>query len=202
MSTSLSTSFNSVSALGPKRTISLVGSADCVVVFESATASNATKGGRLKDPSDPTKDLALFGPYAHSPAFEDAGTYYRYVVLQGTVTSCAVDGAPLPSAGPQGAVGGDWTVTTTQTANYAASAGEFVLCDPSGGAFAVTLPAAATAGAGKRVCVKNTTTSTTAITIARSGSDTIDGGTSATMNTSEACKVYVSDGVSAWYAQS
>ena len=33
--------------------------------------------------------------------------------------------------------------TTVQTAAYTASPGELVLCNPSGGAFAVTLPAAA-----------------------------------------------------------
>jgi hypothetical protein len=52
--------------------------------------------------------------------------------------------------------------------------------DCTGGPYSVTLPSAATAGAGRIYNIKNSGTGT--ITIARAGTDTIDGVTSITMN--------------------
>jgi hypothetical protein len=193
-----SSTFTDTSAAGPVRNFNTRGSADLVVVFETGAASNTAAGARIKDPADPTKDLACIGPASHGATITDAAPWVRAVVLQGTATAIWMDAAALPATGPAGPAGGARHPVATKTANFTAAANDLVPCDPSGGAFAVTLPAAASVSAGAEIVVKNVTTSTTAITIARTGSDTIDGGTSATMSNSKGVTYWISDGVSNW----
>ena len=78
-----------------------------------------------------------------------------------------------------------WNFTATKTSAYTAAIGEVVKCDPSGGTFAVTLPAVPTTNTLREVdiIIKNITSSTTTITITPDGSDTIDGAASATITT-------------------
>lgn len=116
----------------------------------------------------------------------------------------------LPSAVPGGAsyilestTGGvtSWTSRTdlavvSKTTTYTASrADDVILC--SGSAFTVTLPAASDSKK-KFVFKKTDSTASNIITIARAGSDTIDGATSTTLNTQYEAVVMVSDGASAW----
>lgn len=65
----------------------------------------------------------------------------------------------------------------------------------------VTLPAASSVSAGRIFIVKDKDgmTNTNPMTVARSGSDLIDGATSYTVNSNYATKWFVSDGVSNWY---
>jgi len=84
-----------------------------------------------------------------------------------------------------GGGGGDgyaptYDITESKTGVYTAAFGEVVRCDPSGGGFTITLPAAA-GGTGKVVIVKNTTSSTNTITIDGNGAETIDGQASVTI---------------------
>ena len=95
-STNITTSFTDVSSKGPTRNFNVTGTDDLVVVFEAANASNAAAGGRIKDPSDPTKDLELRGAASHSLPVIDAAPDVRYGPLDGTVTSCRTDDAPMP----------------------------------------------------------------------------------------------------------
>jgi hypothetical protein len=114
--TALTTSYQDVSSVGPKRRISLIGSSDCVVAFESYNASGgSTAGVRIKRPlppsvvdapqleqPNPATDLILRGPQMASPVFDDATTFLRYVLLAGTVTNCWVEGI-FPGAAQAGA---------------------------------------------------------------------------------------------------
>jgi lysophospholipase L1-like esterase len=84
--------------------------------------------------------------------------------------------------------------SSVKTSAYTAQVGELVLCDPSGGAFQVTLPLASRANKGRRVGVKNTTASTNQITVARSGSQLIDAATSASITQAYACLEFASTG--------
>lgn len=86
-----------------------------------------------------------------------------------------------------------WNVTAVQTTTYAAAVWDLVRCDPSGGGFTVNLPTAASRG-GEGVVVKNTTTSTNAITVDGNGAETIDGAATATINTSRGVLRLASDG--------
>lgn len=86
-----------------------------------------------------------------------------------------------------------WSVTAIKTANYMAAWGELVRCDPSGGAFTVTLPTAA-GNAGRRLMVKNVTSDTTAITVDGNSSETVDGSANISMATAWKSVTLVSDG--------
>ena len=88
----------------------------------------------------------------------------------------------------------EWAVTDVKTANYTQSAsGEVVRCDPSGGAFTITLNFAVT-GSGFKVIVKNVTTSTNTITIDVRVGGTIDGVTTKTITTDHGWMRFISDG--------
>lgn len=65
----------------------------------------------------------------------------------------------------------------------------------------ITLPLASAVAAGRIFIVKDASglSNTNPMTVARSGSDTIDGATSNTIDSNYATKWYVGDGVSKWY---
>jgi len=68
--------------------------------------------------------------------------------------------------------------TSAKTAGYTVTASNdrvLFLCDTTGGAFTLALPAAASAGNGFEIAVKKTDSSANAITIDADGSETIDG---------------------------
>lgn len=88
------------------------------------------------------------------------------------------------------------SVVSKTTTYSVAATDDVVLC--SGSAFTVTLPAAS-ALSGRVITIKKTdSTLANIITIARAGSDTIDGATSTTLNTQYESVTLVSDGTSAW----
>lgn len=114
----------------------------------------------------------------------------------GQLEETAADGATCVFLPRQPSRSVTFTPTAVKTAAYTAVNGDMVLCDPSGGAFAVTLPAAVPGEL--PILVKNNTTSTNAITITRAGSDTIDGATTLAMTTSRQ-SVMLIPGVAQWH---
>lgn len=90
-------------------------------------------------------------------------------------------------------------VTSVKTSTYTASSfDDLIPTDASGGAFPVNLPAASTY-VGKILTLIKTDSSLNAVTIARAGSDTINGLTSTTLNSENETIRLQSDGVSKWY---
>ena len=88
--------------------------------------------------------------------------------------------------------------TATKTSDYTvASSDTVILADATSGAINITLPAASGA-AGARCFIKKTDSSSNTVTIQRSGSDTIDGGTSAVIRVQYTCLQLVSNG-SNWF---
>ena len=73
-----------------------------------------------------------------------------------------------------------------------------ILCDASGGAFTVTLPAAATAGDGYKVTVKKSDSSANAVTVDGNSSETIDGATTKALSSQYDAIVLACDG-SNWH---
>lgn len=106
--------------------------------------------------------------------------------------------------GGGGGGGGLWTTVGTlaapTTMAYSAAYNEMVLCDASGGTFAVTLPSSAGATAGENcVGVTNLTSDTTAISIVPDGTDTINGSTDPfILNQPFGSISFVSDGAGNW----
>lgn len=102
--------------------------------------------------------------------------------------------------GPTTLTGGVRVPLTSKVANYSATTSDgLILCDASGGGFAITLPAATTSG--KPLIIKKTDSSFNIITINRAGSDTIEGATSTTLNTQYESVCLYSDGGTTWYIQ-
>ena len=86
-----------------------------------------------------------------------------------------------------------WATTGRQTATCAARPWDIVLCDPTGGAFAVHLPAPASCP-GREVRVKNVSSSATTITIRAVDAATIDGAASDTISSAWGSVLYRSTG--------
>lgn len=103
---------------------------------------------------------------------------------------------PAGANGAPGAKGDDGltlTATSIKTADYNAIVGDFVLCDPTGGGFAITLPN----GPGF-VVVKNDSDSENTITV-QHPTQTIDGAAAYLMTTPRQAAWFISDGT-AWRA--
>lgn len=88
--------------------------------------------------------------------------------------------------------------TATKTIDYTINANDTVILgDATSGNVTITLPLASIAS-GYRFCIKKSDNSANSVIIARSGSDTIDGSTSATVTVQYVSITVVSDG-SNWY---
>lgn len=92
--------------------------------------------------------------------------------------------------------GSTYTVRT-KTTTYTALAGDVLLCDATGAAFTVTLPAAATV-TGSSISVKKTDSSGNAVTIDGNGAETIDGATTLALSTQYEAVTLWSDGSNWW----
>ena len=90
-----------------------------------------------------------------------------------------------------------WIVTPVKSAAYSCAPWEMVMCDPTGGAFTVTIPAPVAALSGVCVRIKNVSLSTNHITVAPSGGSLIDGSPSV-IAAPAGCFEYVCDGALWW----
>ena len=97
-------------------------------------------------------------------------------------------------------IGGLVVSVTSKTANYTATSGDAViLCDASGGAFTITLPAVADE-TGQTYYVKKTDSSANAVTIDGASAETIDDGTTAVIRSQYESLRITNDG-SEWWIQ-
>jgi hypothetical protein len=85
------------------------------------------------------------------------------------------------------------SVRTVTAAHTVTREDEVVLADAAGGAFSVTLPLARDFPR-QRKSIKRLNSGANAVTIARSGSDTLDGGTSISLSAQYAFRTLISDG--------
>jgi hypothetical protein len=119
----------------------------------------------------------------------------------GTVTTAKIVDANVTRAKLAAGAVGNSTVTASKTTTYSAtSSDDFVPCSASGGAFTVTLPAAASSS-GKYLTFIKTDSSTNAVTIDGNASETINGAATTTLNTLYEVLVLVCDG-SNWFIES
>lgn len=96
---------------------------------------------------------------------------------------------------PGGGGGGfvPWTVTAIKTSAYSPAVWETVRVDPTGGAFTITLPTAASIS-GQQIKIKNISTSVNTVTIDGFGSETVDGSLAFLVNVPFECVTVESDG--------
>ena len=94
--------------------------------------------------------------------------------------------------------GGAWLTVSAVSTNTTAVCGTAYAVTASGGAVTITLPSAG-GSASCEIVVKKVDSSANAVTIARAGSDLIDGLTSQTINAQYAAYSLLDDGTSNWF---
>lgn len=146
---------------------------------------------------------AIFGGYTTVSAakymslIDETGHYSSFYGYIDKPSSSVVSGGYLRNIEFQLAALTLQTVTKTTTASLTASE-RLVYANTAGGGFTATLCAANAVQANTVVSVVKTSATGT-LTVARAGSDTINGGTSSLTRTSNYSRIdLVSDGVSAW----
>lgn len=135
----------------------------------------------------PAGNVATATALAANGANCPAGQYPLGVDASGAVESCT-------------AVGSASIIHTFQALTSSGSISgthKFVTCDATGGAVAITLPAAS-AVAGADFQIKKIDSTANACTVTRAGADTIDGATTAVLHSRYETIGVASDGTSAW----
>lgn len=133
--------------------------------------SEIPPSGAAKGSSTEAKTVASDG----SLAFLSLAANTRYYVgasVSGTWKYRTVDTTSVDSTPVEGTGSGLPSAVFTKTANYTASAGEFILADASGGAFQVTLPAG---NVGDLITVKKVDATAAAVAVDVTAGGTIDG---------------------------
>lgn len=149
-------------------------------------------GGDLQLETGPAIKLGVgAGQFMEADGFN--GNFFR--------SSAGSPGAPLGDAsriGTQLEITTDIDFPTVQTAVFTAKIGRLHRLNPTGGAFAVNLPAIGSFNKGQRIDFKNSSASTNAITVTPNGGNTIDGAANLVMNVARQAVALVSDGVGNW----
>ncbi len=83
------------------------------------------------------------------------------------------------------------------SSNYSANPGDFVECDTSSAGFTVTLPLSVF-NAKATIVIKKVSSDTNTLTIACSGSDSLDGNASSSVTIPETAVGSVADGITSW----
>lgn len=152
-----------------------------------ATIKGRQAGGGTGDPEDLTAAQARTAMSLGTMATQAAN---NVAITGGTVDDVAI-GATTPDTAR---VTGLQVATAAKTANYTATSADSVIyCDATGGAFTITLPAAASQP-GRLYTVKKTDASANAITVDPNGAETIDGFSGRTLGYQYGFETYVSDG--------
>jgi hypothetical protein len=176
------------------------------IKLSSGTLMTAAEAGAIEFNSDTLYFTVTTGATRKKVALYDDSSgatgdiYFRN--SSGIFTRLAVgaDGKVLKVSGGQPAWGdASVAATATKTSNYTIVSGTdvVILANASSGAVTITLPTASSS-AGYKFDIKRIDSTGNTCTIARSGSDTIDGGTSLTLDVQYISVTVVSDG-SAWY---
>jgi hypothetical protein len=140
-----------------------------------------------------------------TPAFVDPTTTKGDVIVHGTSTTrlpIGSNGQVLTADSTQAnglkwgapATGGGAYTVVAKSTNYSAASGDFIVGNPSGGLFTITLPPAVSAG---YVRIKKVDTGGNAILVVPP-SGQIDGSNSVSINAPYAAQDFMSDGT-AWY---
>lgn len=186
----------------------LVGSVSNVAASVAVTGDiSITNGGVTAYAGTVPLNKGGTGQTTKAPAFDALSPMTTlgdiiYGGASGTGTRLGIGGSPdgylltLSSGLPswQAASAGLIPITAVKTANYNVDVlDQLVRCDSSSGTFTVSLFAAST-HSGKIIQIKKIDSSFTAVTIAASGAETIDGSNTTTLNTQNECLTIVCDG--------
>jgi hypothetical protein len=178
-----------VSALGTFNTVTVLGTFRGTVNIQIS-----------EDGTDWATCMTFTGPGIQSKSF-----VAQFMRVQRTGVPTNSPGLPVVNVGAinDATAGGgavadiSWNVRFVSSTETAAI-GDLMACDPSGGAFAINLPAISPDNAGKVIRIKNVTDSTNAITLTPTGGDTVDDAATFDVAVARGSVDLVSDGVSDW----
>lgn len=147
---------------------------------------------------------ALSADQAATQATAAAGSATAAAGSATAASSSAGSAATSAAAAAASAASGMYSAVQDKSANYtvvAGDAGDLIRVTTSGGAVTITLPQISTVGDGFKVAIVKWTGDTNIVTVARSGSDTINGGTSYSLNSQYNSATFVADLETAqWFA--
>ena len=119
------------------------------------------------------------------------------VEVLGTTPPTPAEGMLWYDTSGSAGVGGVVAITTKTGTYTAANTDTVILCDPTGGAFTVTLPAAAD-NTGKLFYFKNISSGGNAVTIDGNGAETIDDAATLILSSPYDARTLVCDGTEWW----
>jgi hypothetical protein len=162
----------------------------------TAVAGNATNINTVAGASSNVNTVAT-----NISSVNSAATNMAAIIAAPTQAAAAAASAAAAAAS---AASGMYSAVQDKSANYtvvAGDAGDLIRVSTSGGAVTITLPAISTQADGFKVAVVKWTGDANAVTITRSGSDTINGATSATIGSQYTQIMFVADfETNQWFA--
>lgn len=163
--------------------------------FVSAKGSAAAEGDHYYFNSGVpgTEGLRYYadGAWRTAVSLDQTQTLTNKTLTSPTIASPTITTPTLSTATVNGV---KFAVSASKTGTYTALVTDYLIrCDSSGGAFSVNLPAAS-GNAGLTLVVKKTDSSFNPVTIDGSGSETIDGSTTTTVNTQNEALMIQCDG--------
>jgi hypothetical protein len=129
--------------------------------------------------------IKVNGSIVNNPNFVDSASISFNVLGSNISLTAGSGGSGFP------------TRFVTVTSAYIAVAGDFVLCDTSAGGFTVTMPLS-TSNAKRNICVKKVSLDVNVLTLATSGSDTIDLQSTQIVTQQNTAVLMVADGSAEW----
>lgn len=172
--------------------------------FTSGTVLSSPEAGAVEFNTDNLYFTITTGTVRKKVALYDDSSgatgdmYYRDSSGNFVRLAATSDGKTLRLSGGIPAWSDTTFATATKTSGYTINGTDVVVfADASSGTVTITLPSAS-ANSGYRFYVKRIDSSANSCSIGRSGSDTIDGQTSVTLDEQYMCVTVVSNG-SAWY---
>ena len=133
-----------------------------------------------------------YTPNLHLELFSPLGVGWREDATAGALLDenmLLIDAAVASGGFPKNIV--------TVSSNYSANPGDFVECDTSSAGFTVTLPLSVL-NAKATIVIKKVSSDTNTLTIACSGSDSLDGNASSSVTIPETAVGSVADGITSW----
>lgn len=153
-------------------TTAIGGAVTSVAGLTGAVTTSGLNAAGIETTAGATTKAGNAQSAAISAAASDA-TSKANTAQSSAVVTAALDATTKADTAQANAIAAVTLATTgTKNGSYTATANQIVPCDASAGAFAITLPAASVAG--QQVVVKKIDSSTSAVTVQRSGSDTIN----------------------------
>jgi hypothetical protein len=170
-------------------------------VAGNATNINAVNANSTNINTVATNNTAINSVYTNMTAVTSAYTNLAAIIDAPTQAAAAASSA---SAAAASAASGMYSAVQDKSADYtivAGDAGDLIRVSTGSGAVTITLPTISTVGDGFKIAVVKWTSDANAVNIARSGSDTINGATSAQIGSQYSQIILVADAeTSTWFA--